>query len=160
MPAIFSTVEQLIDAANGGDVPTVNEEQRQALKTARVTDIEYFYAPTAAFEGYKLLRVTVSPWNIFYDYVPKDSTADRFSYDSGISVCISREESSDSDDPLKALAEQAGIGLTEDGLLYEPGRQSITFAVGSSWMYIIVPESMNEYETLKKLCKAEKIVIK
>lgn len=158
MPAVFSTVEGLIYAANGGDVPAVNEEQKQALKT--VTDIEYFYAPTAAFEGYKLLRIAVSPWNIFYYYVPKDGAADQFSYDSGISVCYSREESSDSDDPLKALTEQAGIGLTEDGLMYEPGRQSITFTAGSSWMSIRVPESMNEYEALKKLCKAEKIVIK
>ena len=78
-----------------------------------------------------------------------------FDYNTGITATFSRKP--DKNDPLAPLVKQAGIPLTEDNILYEKNLNSVTFAVGDTWMSIRVPDELNDYNYLKNLGLAEKV---
>lgn len=159
MPAAFSRIEELIAAAGGA--PITDEPDRTVLDNLNITDINYFYAPTAEFEGYKLFNVEVLPKRIFFYYLPSDITPKAYNdLKNAIIVSYARNDCLTEDCPVEKLAEQEGADLTEDGFLYEPDKNSITFSVGDSWMSIRVPDDMNNYEQLKGFCKAERIEVK
>lgn len=160
MPAVFSTLDELIAAASGAELPTVSEEDKRVMDSVNITNISYLYVPTATFEGYKLFQIEVLHQMIFFYYVPVGSTPKTFSYTDGIIVTYARGDCLPYDYTVEELAKHKGTDLTEDGFLYEPNHNSITFTVGNSWMSIRVPDNMNDYELLKDFRKAERIIIK
>ena len=148
---VFSTTEELLYAINSSK--NLNEDKND------IPDIEYFFVPSASFSGFELMQIEVLSERIIYYYVPTDAADKSFSYDTGIVVTYARAEKAIDEKSLDVLSEQADIDLTEDGYLYEPERNSITFSVGNSWMSVRVPDNMNYYEQLKEYCVAEKVTV-
>ena len=153
-PIPYSNVDDLLNSINEKQAPKGYEG---AFKEFSVSDIEYFYYPTAEFEGYELKNIVVSKWNIGYYYVPlgkKDSILDE---QSSIIVQYRRAEKSPyKSDIMENLAADMKAELTEDGLVYRPEINQIWFCAGNSTMYINYPDSMDSYELLKPLCVANK----
>lgn len=144
----YSTVEDLIIAlSNTGENTQTNGNN---------SSIETIYEPAADFEGFKLFQVELVPNAIIYYYLPIDSERNFFMYDEGIQVTCYREGKL-LDYSLEKIAEREDLECTEDGYLYRSVYNEINFTVGNTIMSITVPDSMNDYETLKELCVARKV---
>lgn len=123
-----------------------------------LASIDNFYVPTVKFDNLQLFQIEVLENYIIYYYIPDDvmeGSQPVFDYNTGITVTFSRKP--DKNDPLAPLVKQAGIPLTEDNILYEKNLNSVTFAVGDTWMSIRVPDELNDYNYLKNLGLAEKV---
>lgn len=156
VPTIFSTQEELVNAIKSSKIQILNEN---FIDRVDMGDIEFFYFPTASFSNFELLQIEVLAKRIIYYYIPLNTSEKQFNYDTGILVTYARDDCTAVEDSLAVLAEQENIDLTEDGFLYEPNHNSITFSAGTSWMSIRVPDDMNKYEQLKDLCTSAKISI-
>lgn len=156
LPLVIRSVQDLQLAIENSKM---NKAQSfQVDPTIELSSIEYFYVPTIEFDRHQLFQIEVLENYIIYYYIPNDnlkSTQAVFDYSTGIEVAFSRKP--DKDDPMAPLVKQAGIELTEDNILYEKDKNSVTFAVGDTWMSIRVPDELNDYEYLKNLGSAEKI---
>lgn len=157
IPDTFASFSEFASAVKKAETRTSDSS---VVDDANIGAISYYYAPEKAFEGFELAQIEVLAKRIIMYYIPNSSTSKVFDYNTGIIVTYAREEATTSKNPLAALADQVGMDLTDEGYLYEQERNTITFAVGNSWMSIRVPDDMNEYEQLAPLCVATKNTIK
>lgn len=157
IPDTFASFSEFASAVKKAETRTSDSS---VVDDANIGAISYYYAPEKAFEGFKLAQIEVLEKRIIMYYIPNSSTSNVFDYSTGIIVTYAREEATTSKNPLATLADQVGMDLTDEGYLYEQERNTITFAVGNSWMSIRVPDDMNEYEQLAPLCVATKNTIK
>jgi hypothetical protein len=109
------------------------------------------------FEGYELDNISVMPSFIYYRYVPVDKPYQ--SADEITAYYMRPEEIPEEYTGLEFYQEQQNGVINDDGLIYEPRYNRILFAAGESCITLYIPDSMNDYETLKPLCVAEKITV-
>ena len=144
---IFSSVDELHEAI------TAVKTSKDADSSIRLSSLDSVYYPALGFlDGYQLYQIEVSQQRIIYYFMPIDSEEDIFVYENGITVTFKRTDGeqagSDTNDPLAALLEQAGVPLTKDGFLYEADKNTLTLSVGDTWMAIRVPDDLNDYDMI------------
>lgn len=156
LPLVIHSVQDLQDAIEDSTSKKASDIHNDPA--IDLSTIDYFYVPTVKFDNHQLFQIEVLEQYIIYYYIPNDSMKSSqpvFDNNTGITVTFSRNP--DTDEPLDTLVKQAGISLTEDNILYEENLNSVTFAIGDTWMSIRVPDKLNNYDYLKNLGSAEKV---
>lgn len=100
-------------------------------------------------------NIEVYPKQLFYYYVPEGEELPYFSWKKGIVISCFRE-------PVTSENEFfAELGLTPDetGVVYSAVGSDMYLVQGEAGIYISVPESLNDYDTIRSLCEMEKIEI-
>lgn len=155
-PVVAGTVDELIEAIR--ESKTAAEIDAQA-KIAGLNTIESLYVPTAEIDGFELRFIEVNKSFIFYYYLPESVDASDTLYvdlDRDIEITFLR---GNYDDPMSIPEEQFHESPNEDGIIYLPYMRNLFAPVGDTIMTVRVPESLNNYEYMKSLCKAELIEI-
>lgn len=151
----FENMQELIKALKNktyADSTGVHSIESTAIEKG------YFYAPAKEFPGFRLMEIVLSKDRLVFYYVPNDHDSKWFSRETGILVMYSLEEPADPNKhPMSVIADYYSLPKTDTGYLYIEDANTIYFELGAAWMSIMVPDSMNDYETLKSLCVAEKI---
>jgi len=139
---------------------TKNDVRYDDFKTDK---INYFYK-IKDFEGYTLSKIVLEEKNIIYTYSPigKEKVTD----ENKISVYYLRPEEFLTDSYFDDYVEYyKNTTVTKDGFIYEDyyekhGFATIIFPVENTIIEIFGNGDMANYEALKKLCVAEKVVVK
>ena len=154
LPAVFDCSQELISALRAGVCETRNGTYSlQSIKQK----IDSVYIPAAIPDGFVLYGIDLTEHAITYLYVQEEyAEKSIFSSANGIVVDFSLYTMAD---PLSGIAEQYDIPINEEGYIYSPEDNMIVFAPGNTWMAITVPDSMNNYDTLKSLCVVERVSI-
>ncbi len=148
---VFLCIDELINEINNGPVLYKNSIN----ESVDLYDIEFFYAleePPAP--GYCLCSIEVWDACIVFCYAPEN---DRMGVNSRklIAVTYTREDKFPG-----CFVEFLDNGeLTEDGYIYNANKNKIFVPVGDSCADIQVPDSMNNYDTIKAMCKFDKIIV-
>jgi len=146
VPLVFSSVDELADAIKNAD-SMENGRGKSLLET-----LEYFYAPAQTPEKYKLSYVEVLEHNIIFCYVPDHAdgqSRERIQY-----IYFRGDKVTDDSDPFSVVLEQYDLTPTAEGLAYSEKDNSMFFRVGNSRMHVTVPDSLNSFAQMKKLCTA------
>jgi hypothetical protein len=133
--------------------------------------LEYFYYPSVEIDGYELYCVEATKYSFQYYYAPKEGQNGEywFSHDTGILITIQRPEYVDASDPLKILTDQMDrLGMdyiAEDNFLWGKTNSDMTAQLGDVWFMVSVPDKLNEFEFLVKICQeiidnSELVVVK
>ncbi len=148
---IFLSIDELINEINNGPVLYENSIN----ESVDLYDIEFFYAlEEAPAPGYYLCSIEVWDACIVFCYAPEN---DQMGVNSRnlIAVTYTREDKFPG-----CFDEFLDNGeLTEDGYIYNVNNNKIYMPVGDSCVDIQVPDSMNNYETIKEMCKFNKIIV-
>ncbi len=152
-PRFFSVDElavRLQEIADGGFMT-------QTERAAKLDELTSFYAPAeAALPGYFLRLIEVTPYDVFYYYLPESERENpRFSENGQITVCCSREKEM----TLSSLSAQFGISVDQNGVLYDPETRYLHFEAGDAVMSIFVPEELNQYDRLLSMRAVEHVTV-
>jgi len=147
------TVEESINA---------EDETYHLYSQHKVSSIPKFYSlDSLKIDGYKLYHVNITLGAFLFRFVPTDELNDERVVSLGennILISINRWEhfnEETADDPLKIVLEQAtsqGWGyLTEDDMLFAPGKGDISAQLGDTIFQIRVPKELDNYDYLRDL---------
>jgi len=148
----YDSVEKMIEAI---------QTERQAKSKdgmAQVNELEALsvvYVPAESLSGRRLQQIEVSPYAVFYYYMPGGTAAAEFSDTEGIIVSCYREPEYNPD----TFFADNGLIPDEDGFVYEEEKNKMTFIQDDGIISVRVPDNLNNYETLRNLCEVEKIEI-
>ena len=147
---VFNSIEELHTAISTQKAEESNHEH--ADSAINLSTLDSIYYPALNLDGYRLFQIEILQRRIIYYYMPTDSDDDMFNYENGITITFNRTDcvqgTSDTTDPKVALTEQAGVPLTNEGLLYEKDKNTVTLFIDDTWMGIHVPDSLNNYDLL------------
>ena len=133
-----------------------------------LVDLEDFPVPSAVPANYYLKTVYVTKYNIHYSYYKEGETreykeVEPGKYESQVIQYRFNHEDVNERDGFEIVKEQYrtqdGLEPTEDGVIYDEYLATVTFRVGRSHGSVIVPKSMNAYETILPLCQYEIVEI-
>ena len=149
---IYSSVDELISAVQ------TEKQAKTASPEAESGDLEslsVLYAPANNIEGFQLKYTEVYPKQVFYYYVPEGEELPYFSWEKGIVISYFREPVTNENEFF------AELGLTPDemGIVYSAVESDMYLVQGDAGIYISVPESLNDYDTIRGLCEMERIEI-
>lgn len=139
----YTSVEAMIQAI-----------QAKNMAWSEIGALSTIYVPPQTLSGCQLYLIEVSPYSIHYYYMPGE-TAAGFSYSEGILVTNHREPEFD---PNTFFADNHLIP-DEDGFVYEADQNEMTFIQDGGIISIRVPDVLNDYDTLRKLCQVKRIEI-
>lgn len=148
---VFSSVEELTAAVRAAREEKGSDALAQSGGLAELFEL---YAPANEIEGFALLSIEVTPERIFYRYSPVEE-GNYFSYSTGILVKVFRGR----EYTMSSICNQLGAMPDEDGFAYVPDRAELYFTQDQTVISVRVPEHMNDYDTLRSLCRMEKIEI-
>jgi len=120
----------------------------------KVGELSTIYVPPQTLSGRQLYLIEVSPYSIHYYYMPGE-TAAGFSYSEGILVTNHREPEFNPN----TFFEDNHMIPDEDGFVYEADQNKMTFIQDGGIISIQVPDILNDYDTLRKLCQVKRIDI-
>ena len=149
----YGSLEELVESIKAAHAFPEKMTDKEAA--ANLSDITHIYMPAATIEGYELWKIEVMPNRIGYWYVPEKTDNMTFDYTTGIEYSYRRNE----DYSLQDFANDSNCTIDGNGLIYLKRKNEIYFSVGSSSMYIKVPDKLNDYDVLKSYCIATKITI-
>lgn len=130
------------------------------IKRNKINEIEKLVYPELNTNDFDLLYIEVNQYSIFYYFMPKSNMKNdftTFSYNKGIIIRISRE-GNEGNSSFDAVKKQLGLELTDDGYIYDKGRNALTIPYDFTNILIQVPDELNTYETLTKLCTFKEII--
>ena len=137
------------NATNGLPDP-LTESNMLAYFDHDVASLSEFYFVTVEVEGFELVAVEVSSYDVSYDFHCVGTGEER------ISISILRPSNYNSPDEVwqivtNQLINHFGGQLTESGMIYEPDISRITARIGDTRIRIRVPDRLNNYEFLRDL---------
>ena len=155
VPLIKNSIDELIDAIKDAKLG-------KAQYGNNIAELDSIIIPDFDDEGYYLFQVEVNDNYFFYYYVP-DSLKPEEAYihhgrDLIVTVCRSKNISADN--PLEPLTEQLHIMPDEDGFLFNGDQNDLTFAYENTWVCFEFPDTYQNYDEMKKMCKVKTIEIK
>lgn len=149
---IYSSVEELVSAVQTErQAKTPNPE----VESGELESLSVLYAPADPIEGFQLQHIEVYPKQVFYYFVPEGEKLPYFSWKKGIVISYFREPVVDKG----AFFAQMGLTPDEMGVAYSAAESDMYFVQEDAGIYISVPESLNDYDTIRSLCEMEKIEI-
>ncbi len=92
-------------------------------------------------------------YNVFYYYAPEKTEAQYVDDAEDITVTVHRGSAF----TMESVCRQAQITPDADGFAYAPKKSKIYFQQDDTVISIHAPASMNDYETLRSLCRMERI---
>jgi len=120
----------------------------------KISDIKEFYYPTVIIDGYEICEVSISDAAFSFFYIPVGGT--NFMRDTGIIIDIMRPEYVDASDPFggkREILDRDTISYIDDGnMMYIKDMNDMTAIIGNTLLCIRVPNRLNNYEYLHKLC--------
>ena len=149
---IYSSVDELVSAV---------QTERQAktaspeAQSGELESLSVLYAPANHIEGFQLKNIEVYPKQVFYYYVPEGEALPYFSWKKGIVISYFREPVTNE----SAFFAKLGLTPDEKGIVYSAAESDMYLIQGDAGIYISVPESLNDYGTIRSLCEMEKIEI-
>ncbi len=145
----FDSVEELAEAIRAARQGTMD----QAARDNRLDEISVLYVPAETCPGFRLFKAEVNPYSVFYYYVPEENEALYIDDAEDITVTVHRG----SEFTLESVCKQAQITPDADGFAYAPKKSAIYFQQDGTVVSIHAPESMNDYDTLRSLCRMERV---
>ena len=157
-------VDSLVNEIKKAKTADKEDENYYIYDTNNIADLDFIYYPTAEIEGFKLRRIQVNEYYIEYYYekpeVIEKEAFNNFDFDTGIGISFYIRENETGESMFDAVIEQFGSDLlTEDGYIYDKESRFLIAPVDSTYVFVRVPEEMNDYAVMKELIKAEKIII-
>ena len=125
----------------------------QTARDNRLDELSVLYAPAETCPGFRLFKAEVNPYSVFYYYVPEENEALYIDDAEDITVTVHRG----SEFTLESVCKQAQITPDADGFAYAPKKSAIYFQQDGTVVSIHAPESMNDYDTLRSLCRMERV---
>ena len=125
----------------------------QTARNNRLDELSVLYAPAETCPGFRLFKAEVNPYSVFYYYVPEENEALYIDDAEDITVTVHRG----SEFTMESVCKQAQITPDADGFAYAPEKSSIYFQQDDTVVSIHAPESMNDYDTLRSLCRMERV---
>ena len=111
-----------------------SEKKWSVMTDMNFSDIQEILAFDLIGEGFKLLSLEVNQYGFQYYYVPFGT--DKFDYDTGCVIAVSREEDS-------FAAAMAQFQLTPDGrVAYDSSRNTWFVDHNGEWIYMALPEGV------------------
>ena len=157
LPTSFDSIQELVSALKAGTYASA--QGTSYIQSAR-QKMDAIYVPAAIPDGFVLWGLDMNEYRISYFYAQEEDAKESiFPSSRGIVVVFSLEPSDTGAHPLAGIADQYEIPINEEGYIYSPEDNKIFFAPGNTRMAITVPDSMNNYDTLKSLCVVERIGI-
>ncbi len=139
-------------------VDLMNTQNAVQNNNAHIT--EDIYCLDIDIPGYKILAIEIMDYNVIYYYVPNDYEKENFDYETGIRVYYKRDvESISGEQLIDVIVDQLDLEFMSDGCYYSSERNLILFPVGNTYMYIAVPDHMNNYDILKEYCQVREITV-
>lgn len=163
----FTSVEDLVSALKAAKQKQSNNEELTEDEKILV-DLEDLPVPSAVPANYDLKTVYVTKYDVHYSYYKEGETREYKEIEPGkyesqvIKYWFNHEDTSERDGfeiVKEQYRTQDGLEPTEDGVIYDEYLATVTFRVGRSHGSVIVPESMNTYETILPLCQYELVEI-
>lgn len=130
----------------------------ELLQSGYFEPLTTVYTPPAEIEGFSLWNVELFFGGLIYYYNPDDpveSPQGEFDWNRGIMFTIYQN----SEVTLKSLCEECEVLPDEDGFAYDSKRSSMYFEQDGIAAYVHVPGEPNDYDTLRSLCKLEKVTV-
>lgn len=149
---LYSSVEELTAA--------VQAERQAKTKSslARSGDLETLsvtYAPANEIDGFQLCMIEVCPDKVFYMYEHEGKEMPYFEWTKGIIFTVYRDPSY----TLASFCDQYDMIPDEEGFAYDSKMGEVYFIQEDTVISVLVPEHMNDYDTIRSLCEMEKIEI-
>ena len=145
----FDSVEELAEAIRAARQGKMD----QTARDNRLDELSVLYAPAETCPGFRLFKAEVNPYSVFYYYVPEENEALYIDDAEDITVTVHRG----SEFTLESVCKQAQITPDADGFAYAPNKSAIYFQQDDTVISIHAPESMNDYDTLRSLCRMERV---
>lgn len=152
--ASYETLEDLTDSIQEANQKQANDEKLTDDDEVLVA-LEKVYKPAVDIADYTMYKIDVSKYYIRYWYRPNDIENPVPKELLYYTFRLPRKDVDQFAQVVEQYREQKQIEVNEDGMLYDPENQDVTFPMETSFGYVTVPESMNQYETILPLCQYE-----
>lgn len=147
----FESVEELKSRFNNAAISSVDTN----------SDNMVLYYPEMLIEGYDLLFIEMDSYYIFYYYMPIEMITNNseciFDYNVGFVVSVSIEESDGN--AMEILSNQLGIGISDDGTIYDEKNNNLIVPIGNTVYDITFPESYTGARTVNTVFTIKSVVI-
>ena len=124
--------------------------------------LETVYKPSADIPSCTMYKIDVSKYFVRYWYCPDNiENPNNKTSDELVFITFQRPEDgvNQFDQIVEEHREENLPEPNEGGVIYDPAYREILFPMGTSFGYVRVLESMNNYETILPLCQYEVLEI-
>ena len=157
-PLVVSSVNELVYEINKAKTVSKEDESYWLYHLNEIEIIDSILVPCVQVDTHSLYKIVVSKYMIFYYFFENRAIAKgetQPDYNRDLIITVNREPIEG--DPLAPVERQIGLKANEDHVLFNKNQRDLIMAIGSTWVSIRYPETIQDYADVMALCTIREI---